>query len=146
MQRDVLLPLGIKRLNVLELVPRLCVEAIGHAWMGADHVYRIGAAGFLAEEMARLQGNEGMVRAARRVIEDMHRLERQMGAGKDAQHGTESEEEGAIDAEDGDTMHDEVEAVRERVSRLLDWVIHQNNALMARAGRRVLLAHDKALS
>lgn len=124
--RPVLLPLGMKRLVELELVPRMCIESIGQPWMDADHVYQIGATALLAMEIANMRNDAPGGQCASEVLASVRQLE-------DLHERVSSNALSAADRE----------AMQLKVCRMIDWISQQQNHDVDSASRRLLAAQDR---
>lgn len=125
-QRPVLLPLGMKRLVELELVPRMCIESIGQPWMDVGHVYQIGATALLAMEIANMRNDLPAGQCASQVLEAVRQLE-------DLHERVSAN---ALSDADG-------EAIQRKVCRMIDWISQQRNHDVDIASRRLVAAHDR---
>lgn len=114
--RPTLLPLGMKRLDLIELPGHIALLALDQPWCRPEHLADLGAHLRLAEELAARQKNEAIRALTRRAKELMQ------------------------------SMTDEPDSLaefRRLVGMTLPWVSLQPNAEVARVSCKFLAAYDK---
>lgn len=115
--KPICLPLGVKRLDLIELPGHIALLALGQPWCRPEHLADLGAHVRLAEELATRKGDENVLKIAtraKRMMQDMT--------------GT----------------PEEIAEFRRLVGATLPWVSMQPNGEIDRAARKFLAAYDKS--
>lgn len=115
--KPICLPLGMKRLDLIEMPGHVALLALDQAWCRPEHYADLGAHIRLAEELATRKQDQAVmqiVARAKRIMQDMT--------------GT----------------PEEIAEFRRLVGATLPWVSMQPNGEIDRAARKFLAAYDKS--
>lgn len=114
--KPIRLPLGIKRLDLIELPGHIALLALDQPWLRPEHYADLGAHIRLVQELAERKNDNAMLAVILRAKELMQTMT-------------------------GDA--DELAEFRRLVGASLPWVSRQPNAEIERAAKKFLAAYDK---